>query len=333
MEQYISIKRIFTTLNRNYKFELNEADIVEWTGEALRFMRVNQLKPVEHVVFAEVENYHTDIPNFTRGIVQIARDNYYNVADTPSEDSGCTCDTIDDSDITLCSCDAQNAGHPDGGIPIDGNGSPLVVYDVAYYRPIFDVQYEHFGWRNSGLYERKYSPIRLSNHTFFNSIVCEEDNHIVNNCNGDEYTIIEGRKLRFNFKEGRVAMSLLKNPIDEDGYPKIYDDEAVIKAIEWYIVWQQSNMLWFSGVDGMERKAQKAEEQWQWYCNQAKGNMKMIAGVDRLQNFLDQRQQMLPKRQRYDNWFGNLNKRESKIFNRVNETYATFYRNNNRRRV
>ena len=59
----------------------------------------------------------------------------------------------------------------------------------------------------------------------------------------------------------------------------------------------------------------------------------MIAGVDRLQNFLDQRQQMLPKRQRYDNWFGNLNKREPKIFNRVNETYATFYRNNNRRRV
>ena len=85
-------------------------------------------------------------------------------------------------------------GYP---IPLDADGLPITDYDVAYYRPYYDLQWEYSPWVSSQYYKQNYTPVRLADNTFFNSVVCREKDIPYNSC-PDEYTIVgtEYRKLR-----------------------------------------------------------------------------------------------------------------------------------------
>lgn len=318
--KYTSMDRVFSKIERDFGLTtFNEYDIVEWIGEALEQIgAITQYQ--ESVQFIKVKNHQCEIPTGLVNIIQIARKHQHSDDCTPDEVR--TCCSIPVS-TGLLPVKVDSCGHPisdTAGCPvlIDCHGSPITDFEVAYYRPFFDLQGEYFGWRNSDLYRSKFTPIRLATHTLFNSLVCQ-----INNDNDyddayrhsqDEYQVIDGQILRFSFQHGQIAIAYKKIFLDpETGYPMIPDLVSVTTALGYYIQWKMSSRDFYKNREGANNKMIEAEKQWVWYCRQAGNELIQPYGVDDYQNLLDQLTYLVPQKQRYFGFFGRLSKPEDTL--------------------
>lgn len=290
--QYVPIDRILSKIYRDLGLEeVSETDVIEWTAEALEAIGVISIYE-EAIAFAEVKNHQTDVPCGLHSIIQIARDNEMTcgteVKAVYNEFIGVIPPQEDKTGIYDCS-------------------TLLLPLEQDYYRPYYDLKYEYEGWSNHTIH-RRYTPVRLSNHTFFNTVVLPEDPAIYNSTVFDEYSIVHD-KLRFSFKEGVVAIAYHRPMIDQKtGYPLVPDDFAVITAITMYITMKYMGRLWYMGREGYADKFQKAEVDWHWYCKQAGNALMAPYGEDDFQNILEGRKQMIPRHNKYYGYFGNLGK-------------------------
>lgn len=314
--KYVSLDRIFSKVIRDFGEDFSEGDIVEWAGEALEFIGAIQ-DYEEAVAYVEVKNHQCELPSGLHSIIQIARNNDWR---GPKDDQFCPqiikedmCKPGDED----CQCNADPNAAPDF-IVLDCNGQPLNDYDIAYYRPYFDLRYEYYNWRNSSVYRTKYSPVRLSTNSFFNSLVCtteEEQNGSYDN-DQDEYTIIRGETARFSFKEGSVAIAYTRQVLDsETGYPMVPDDISYTTAITMYITMKILSKDCYKGREGACGRADRATADWHWYCQQAGNKAKMPYGIDEYQNMLEQRSYILPRNGRYYGFFGKLARPEGRRWN------------------
>ena len=312
--QYTSLDRILSKIYRDLGIEeISETDAIEWTGEALNFMESQSLLE-QAVAFVEVVDHHADLPNGLSTIIQVARKH----TKQDGEDI-CPANIILDCEVEeIEGCYAEKCNtNPEGlehyPVPLDCKGMPLTDVELAYYRPYFDLQYEYYGWSNSTYYGRHFTPVRLANHTFFDSLVCEEDQTIYNSCI-DEYTI-SGDKIRTSFRRGFIAISYNRPVVDsETGYPMVPDDISFTTAIMWYIAWKYNGRLWMMGREGYGDKMQYAQQQWGWYCKQASNKAFTLHGIDEHQNLLEERLNMMPRQNLYYNFFGKLGRPESKAW-------------------
>lgn len=297
--QYISLNRVLSKIYRDSGFEeIDETDAIEWAGEALEF--INAVTAYEEAIaFIEVKNYQAMIPERLHTIIQVAKDN----APTISND---ICPNVVIQNITI---EQEQNNTP---VPLDCNGMPITDYELAYYRPYFDLQYEYYGWSNCRLYKERFTPLRLSNHSFFNSLVCQEDKQLYNNCNiYDEYTIANDN-IRTSFKDGLIALAYYRQKVDpETGYPMIPDEVSIITAITYYIIWKYTARMWYLGKEGYGDKMKVAEQQWQWYCKQSGNKQMMLHGIDQHQNFTENRFSLIPNKNKYYNFFGKLGRNEN----------------------
>lgn len=305
--KYVTIDRIFSKINRDLKgTEVNESDVIEWIGEALEFLEVPQIL-VEDVKFLKVEDYHTNIPSNLHMITQIARNNAY------SKPVKKDCEYFDREEDQIEVC--ENNTIPDSCNP-----------------EFLDLDWTYTIWTTSDYYRKNYTPVRLATGNFFKSLVCKEkDKSLYQTCS-DEYTIIGDteKKLRYNFIEGEVAISYLKNSVDkETGYPLIPDQISYTTAIVYYLKWKIAEMHDWAGREGWVSKAEKAEQRWGKYAKQAKNYMKMPKTLDQYQNLLEQSHYLIPNHKRYYGFFGNLNKSEVRNFSNLNRP-SNFDIQNNR---
>ena len=326
--KYTNIDRIVSKLQRDNNLQdIHIADIIEWTGEALEFINATRAKE-EAVAFINVKNYQCELPYNLHNIIQVAKNT---TIDDPT-----TYETVTSED------DEQLEPETDYPVCLDCNGMPYNDYDVAYYRPYTDLKYEYELWRNIPTYNRCYVPVRLTNHSFFNSIVCSEDGQDCGISSGNpnvtsndiyhtgkyEYTIIEGSVLRFNFEKGLIALAYLRNVTDKDGLPMIPDNISFVTAVIAYIRLKLTEREFYSNKEGSSQKLQYAQQQWQWYAKQASNKSLIPQGIDELENIKDQRNYIIPRRNVYDNYFGNLNNKEVKniFYNRGTLNYNYYGR-------
>lgn len=307
----VSMDEIFSKIKRDLTDSFSEDSIVEWTGEALESFCSNRYYE-EAVAFLEVENYQAKIPRLTKYIIQIARDNQWSKTNI---DTNCTPKTIIQ--------ETQNIFYSEkdmGYVVLDGVGTPVVEYDIAYYRPYFDLLGEYYGWTNSSIYKNRYSPVGLKDHTFFNSIVCKEYNQSIYSSCQDEYTIVKGicPLLRFSFESGFVAVSLKRYPLEAStGYPLIPDHISYKQAIVSYIGLRMSKKDAFNNRQGANSIKNDYQADWTWYCGQAANIELMPHGIDENQNLMNQ-DYVIPRRNSYFNFFGNLSTPEIRRFNNSN---------------
>lgn len=291
-----TLDRVFNKLYRDLGLEeISEADVIDWTGEVLEHIGVvNMLE--EHVAFVEVKNHKAELPTNLVDIIQVARNNAY----SPTTKGVCyneVKECIVEDTCPECPIDvpAQNF------VPVDCYGRVIGDYEVAYYRPFFDLQYEYYLWGNSTLYSQNFSPVRLSNKTFFGSMVCEENPQLYSGSR-DEYTI-SGNNLVLSFKEGQVAIAYHSFPLDPDtGYPMIPDEVSVIQAIVSYITYKYMQRLWYLGREGYGDKYRQAETDYHWYIDQAKTKLFGPYGIDDFQDLLDQKT-FMPNMSKYNQFF------------------------------
>lgn len=319
---YVSIDRIISKLYRDLGLEdIPESDVIEQAGEALEFIgAVGALE--EAVAFIEVKNHRAELPIGLINIRQIARDNEWtpsgeenlcpahiitdtapaeinSVEEVYDEEGEClNCEEMQNRDFVLLDCEGKFMEND---------------FNVAYYRPFYDLHYWYVDWTNSKLYKSRFTPVRLSNHTFFNSLVCEEDVEMYKSCK-DEYNISNGTVIT-SFKEGLIAISYYRNMTDpETGYPMIPDDISYVTAITMYITMKQMARMWYSGREGYQDKMMKAEQDWQWYCKQAQNKGFLPHGIDELQNLTNMMKHMIPRNNNYYGFFGNLSNAEDRKF-------------------
>ncbi len=334
---YVSIDRVFAKLGRDLKgTELNEGDVIEWIGEALDHLKVPQVLE-EKVLFLKVQDYHAEMPSNLHMITQIAKKNDYpsfyqeatcNTCHKPLEKNvGCGCgaeEVLEPTPFsTVCPPDLKNfSGMPDEYVEAIINSEEVIDEGCHEITPI-DLDWTYTIWTSSNFYRNSFSPVRLSTGTFFNSLVCKEkDDTLYNTCDY-EYNIVGTieKKLRFNFIEGEIAISYLRNTLDkETGYPLIPDNISYVTAVSFYVKWQIASMNAWSGREGWEGKADKAEAKWIKYARQAKNFMKMPKTIDEHQNLLEQSHYLIPNHKKYYNYFGNLGKHEMRRF----QTYDKF---------
>ena len=320
--QYTSVDRIISKFHRDLRgTDVNESDMIEWIGEALEFLKVPQIQD-QAIAFIEVKNHHAEIPKGFQMVLQIARNNHWE-----EKKDICTPKVIID-EITETNEDCLDCGPCSDNILVtDCNGFILDNNNIIDYKPQFDLKLNYQYWKNSSYYKRQYTPVRLANHTLFNSIVCKEK---VDDCIGciDEYTIVgtTEKRIRCSFENGQIAMSYLKNAIDEEtGYPLVPDQISYITAISYYIKWKIAEWYSWSGRDGFEQKADKAQQNWTHYVKQAKNWAKMPKSIDDYQDLLEQTHYLIPNHKKYYGFFGNLGKSQELNFNKHNTEYKNHH--------
>lgn len=298
--RYVSIYNVLSKFRRDSSLRVEEADFIEWAAEALEAIGAAE-NLEEAVAFIEVKNYETAIPAGLKYVIQVALNQ---------------CEGLTPIETTTSSTSSEEASTP---VPLDCNGTPITEYELAYYRPYFDLIYEYQLWTNSRNYAECWTPVRLADHTFFNSVVCQEVNTDIQSLYKTsewEYTLNDPY-MRFSFKEGQIAVSYLRTKVDENGYPQIPDNYSVLTAITKYVKYRLLERRYEQSdkpVD--ERRYMKAEQDWQWYCGQA-GNVSMMPkNIDDKEDLLRQRTYLLPRQYRYYGFFGKRNQYERKVWDR-----------------
>lgn len=314
--QFIKIDSILSKFQRDFRgLDINESDAIEWIGEALGFMKTANASE-EAVAFIEVKNYQADIPNGLHYITQIAKHNSWT---KPADNECCTTEILTSLNVSppVIPCT----------VPLTDCQGNLTCndFEVAYYRPFFDLQYEFLQWASCNARKNNFTPVRLANHSFFNTLVCKEEGmeNLYSSCQ-DEYTIVQDQ-LRFSFKEGFIALAHIRQMIDKDtGYPMIPDDEYARAAITYYLGWKVKEQEGWNHREGAMQLAQIAKQSWESYIKKFKNKGKMPSGIDQYQNLMEQSKYLIPRQNRYYGFFGKLGSAEERPFNDPNRT-TTYY--------
>ena len=112
--QFVSVDRVLAKFHRDLRdTSVNETDMIEWIGEALGFLKVQQIQE-EAVAFLEVKNYETIVPSYFNMVIQIAKKKNW-----VKEDPCLHQNLLKDVDATRkrkvweCTCQEKNAVYTD----------------------------------------------------------------------------------------------------------------------------------------------------------------------------------------------------------------------------
>lgn len=297
---YSNIYRLLDKFRRDSALQVEEADFIEWAGEALQAIGTAQALE-ECVAYIEVENHECSIPTGLNYVLQIAINN---------------CEPVTASSITETTTTTETSGQP---VPLDCNGTPITDYELAYYRPYFDLIYEYQGWTANPYFQQCFTPVRLADNTFFKTVVCQEQNPSIQQLYQSsiyEYSLMDPY-IRFSFKEGQIALAFLRTKVDDNGYPMIPDHYSVNEAITRYVRYKLFQKQYdMSSEPHIERKFMKAESDWQWYCGQAGNHLMMPKTIDDMEDLTQARTYLLPRQYSYYNFFGRRNQIERKTWDR-----------------
>lgn len=299
---FISVDTLLAKFARELKeTTINEGDIIEWIGEALSFMKVISQNE-EAVAILKVNNYTAELPSPIKYLTQVAKLNNHNNYD-------CNCCSIETEEFIEEGCDCEESCYQ------DFNESNEYIIPGTY-----TAKYSYLDFYRS-FKRNKIEPMKLANGAFFNSLVCRElDNEIssyYNNCE-HQYSIVGTSGLnaiRTSFKEGWVAVAYVRTPTDEEtGYPLIPDEPNHIQAINYFVRWKIAESLAWVGREGFANIAIQSEERWLKYIRQANNTAKMPSGAADYEDLKNQSLYLIPKTNKYNNYFGTINKRENLRF-------------------
>ena len=294
-----SIERVISGVYRdlNPSVEINESDMIEWAGEALEHIGAySQLE--ERVEYLKVNDHRVLIPCGLHKIVQVA---YKFTDDEPTEAAMLTtCDGTAECTTPNCAnCNPDSCTED-----LCAKSGQLIANAelwLEYYKP---TRFKHTGY-----YFNNYKPMRLATSSFGRgeSIHCKDCVNISSTCE-HEYSV-DHPYLRTDFKEGHICISYVAQAVDERGFPMIPDEVSYIEAIKRYIVYKLKYSEFIQGIINPQVFA-KIEDDWHWYCRQARGKANMPDTVDKLENIKQQWSRLIPKVNRYYGFFGNLAARE-----------------------
>ena len=283
----ISSKEIIRKVFRDLKPEDDNwiDDAVEWIGEAL-----------EHIGSAPQLSKKQCILNVADHKVLIPSDLYYinqvaiNSSVSPTDASELDTLTTKVKDLQASIVDAQEDGleYSDTASVLHEINSRFVVLENIYFSDSSRLQ-----------------PLQYGSSNFHRSMHCE--GCVNENAHYEDTYIIDEGYIKTSFVSGKICLSYMAFPTDEDCYPLVPDEISFKEAMFWYIY---KKILLFNPmfkVNGI--KYDFAEQQWKYYCSQAR-NAANYPDIDKYESFMNQWVRMIPNMNRHDLGFEQMNTRE-----------------------
>jgi hypothetical protein len=120
----------------------------------------------------------------------------------------------------------------------------------------------------------------------------------------DQVYRIDYPYIKTNFRTGTITVEYVAHKLDEDGLPLIPDDISFHQALFWYIL----KMLILGGWKHPDRSIgyMMADQQWAFYCGQAKGRMYMPSLAE-MENYKNMRYKLIPELNHYSSALKNIN--------------------------
>lgn len=104
-----------------------------------------------------------------------------------------------------------------------------------------------------------------------------------------------------NFKEGDIEMAYKAFPVSETGLPKIPDDIAFKKAVEYYIRHQINHRMWRIGSI-QDKVYQKEEQDKDWYIGKAQ-NKARLPSYDEMESLKNDHIRLTPQIHNWSDFF------------------------------
>jgi hypothetical protein len=150
------------------------------------------------------------------------------------------------------------------------------------------------------------SPLAYCTTNFPEALHC--DNCVNKSAKCKECYYIENGRIKTSFVAGKVCLSYMAFPTDDDCFPLVPDDISFKEAMFWYVY--KKILLGGEAPTANGINYIFAEQQWKYYCTQAR-NAAVFPDIDKMESFMNQWVRLIPNINRASDAFENLGTRES----------------------
>tara|TARA_R110002020_G_scaffold238021_1_gene450421 strand:- start:783 stop:1667 length:885 start_codon:yes stop_codon:yes gene_type:complete len=260
-------------------------DAIEWIGEALEHIgAAPQLSQKQCIL--TVADHKVLLPTDLYYINQVAINN--SVSPVNSEELDSLIAKVKELKEAIVDAQANSLEYSDTASILHEINNRIVVLENVYFKD-----------------ETKLQPLQYGASTFHKSMHCT--GCVNENINYEDTYIVDNDYIKTSFQSGKICLSYMAFPTDEDCYPLVPDDISFKEAMFWYIYKKilLSNPQFKNNGIGYE----VAEGQWKYYCTQAR-NAANYPDIDRYESFMNQWVRLVPSINRHDTAFEDLNTRE-----------------------
>jgi hypothetical protein len=279
----VLIRKIFRDLKPSRDNWIDDA--IEWIGEALEHIgSATQLNQKQCVL--TVTNHKVLLPTDLYYINQIAINN--SVSPVASKELDTLTTKVTELQDAIVAAQAESLEYSDTASVLHEINNRIVVLENVYFK-------------DSNLMQ----PLQYGASTFHRSMHC--DDCVNENINYEDTYIIDNDYIKTSFQSGKICLSYMAFPTDEDCYPLIPDDISFKEAMFWYVY--KKILLSNPQFKNNGIKYDFAEQQWKYYCTQAR-NAANYPDIDKYESFMNQWVRLIPNLNRHDVAFEQLNTRE-----------------------
>ena len=278
------IRKIFRDLKPDRDNWIDDA--IEWMGEALEHIgSATQLNQKQCVL--TVEDHKVLLPTDLYYINQVAINSSVSPAASKELDTLTT--KVTELQEAIVAAQADGLEYSTTASVLHEINSRIVVLENIYFKDSNQMQ-----------------PLQYGASTFHRSMHC--DNCVNENINYEDTYIVDNDYIKTSFQSGKICLSYMAFPTDEDCYPLVPDDISFKEALFWYVykkILLSNPQFKYNGID-----YSFAEQQWKYYCTQAR-NAANYPDIDKYESYMNQWVRMIPNINRHDVGFEQLNTRES----------------------
>ena len=303
------LRKVFRDLNPNNDNWMDDA--IEWIGEALEHIgSAAQLE--KRGCILDVNNYKASLPADLYYINQVAINgnnggiNQESLITELRNQVKLLNDNLSTYNNNLNDEIVQST---DG--TYTSNITPDDLKDYASLKKTTDHEIREINTRlavleNDYLNADALTPLSYCTTNFPKGIHCESCVNETSKCKECYY--VENDKIKTSFVSGKVCLSYMAFPTDDDCYPLVPDDISYKEAMFWYIY----KKILLGGDSPVNNGINYvfAEQQWKYYCTQAR-NAANFPDIDRYESFMNQWVRLIPNINRATNGFENLGTRET----------------------
>ena len=261
-------------------------DAIEWIGEALEHIGAAPQLCKKNCVI-DVKDHKAVMPSDLYYINQVAINNSISSVNGTELDSLIA--KVKELKAAIIDAQANNLEYSSTSSVLNEINSRIVVLENVYFKTSNQLQ-----------------PLQYGASNFHRSMHCE--GCVNENIQYEETYIVDCGYIKTSFDSGKICLSYMAFPIDDDCYPLVPDDISYKEAMFWYIY----KKILLSAPDfknnGIDYSF--AEQQWKYYCTQAR-NEANYPDIDRAESFMNQWVRLIPNINVHDLGFENLNTREN----------------------
>ena len=278
------IRKIFRDLRPDQDNWID--DSIEWIGEALEHIgAAAQLCQKQCIL--DVADHKTCMPDDLYYINQVAINN--SVSPVTSKELDTLTDKVTELKDAIVAAQEDDLEYSDTASVLHEINSRIVVLENIYFKN-----------------ENQLQPLQYGASTFHKSMHCT--GCVNENTQYEETYIVDCDYIKTSFASGKICLSYMAFPTDEDCYPLVPDDISFKEAMFWYIYKKLLLLNPLIKKNGINYTF--AEQQWKYYCSQAR-NAANYPDIDRMESFMNQWVRLIPDMNRHDSAFENLNTREN----------------------